>query len=265
MNKKQQRGQSLTETAILMPVLVLLIMGLIQVAQMYKAKATLNHATVQAARAGATENGFLNPMRNALAQTLAPAEYRVKPNEDPNMLSYFAFQQLFRFNETIRGSGAGGVKINVLSPTQQMFDSFRQRVRTLEPCRGVGCPSGGKFRESQPIWQIPNDNLNVYSDAQRSINGRPINLQDANLLKIESTWCYPLRVPFINAIIYQAMKTFRADGGYQHEQWTACRNRRVISRHDYWIPLTSTSVVRMQSPLRCENNPRGGSNCDNLQ
>jgi Flp pilus assembly protein TadG len=70
--RQSQSGQSMTEFLIIFPMLILLVFGIIQFALIYQARATLNNATLLAARAGAVNNGSNSSMRTALASGLAP-------------------------------------------------------------------------------------------------------------------------------------------------------------------------------------------------
>ncbi|HWI13992.1 MAG TPA: DUF192 domain-containing protein [Burkholderiales bacterium] len=68
---RAQRGQSATEFIIVLPVLLLVILGALQVGLLYRAKSTLNLATFQAARIGAMHYGRETEMRAELANGLA--------------------------------------------------------------------------------------------------------------------------------------------------------------------------------------------------
>ncbi len=66
-----------------------------------------------------------------------------------------------------------------------------------------------------------------------------LNLQDANLLRVEVTYGYELKVPLINGLISRLLGLTRDSDAF-HQQLLR-RNR---------LPITSTAIVRMQSPLR---------------
>lgn len=67
---RAQRGQSATEFVIVVPVLLLVILGALQLGLLYRAKSALNLATFQAARVGAMHYGRESEMLSELANGL---------------------------------------------------------------------------------------------------------------------------------------------------------------------------------------------------
>ena len=70
--KKSQHGHAMTEFVIVIPVLILLIFGTLQIGLIYSAKVTLNYATFQSALLGATNNATYSALRRGLIRGLAP-------------------------------------------------------------------------------------------------------------------------------------------------------------------------------------------------
>src|SRR3990170_8247180 len=68
----RQWGAAIVEATIALPILIVVILAAVQFGFVYQAKATLNHATLQAARAGAVANASPGAIRRGLAQGLAP-------------------------------------------------------------------------------------------------------------------------------------------------------------------------------------------------
>ena len=68
----RQYGAAIVEATIALPVLLVVTLAVIQFGFVYQAKATLNHAALQAARAGAVSNATPAALRRGLAQGLAP-------------------------------------------------------------------------------------------------------------------------------------------------------------------------------------------------
>ena len=68
----RQRGAAIVETVIALPILLAIILGSIQFGLIYRAKATLNFAGLQAARAGAVDHARPEAIRTGLARGLAP-------------------------------------------------------------------------------------------------------------------------------------------------------------------------------------------------
>jgi hypothetical protein len=190
----EQRGQSMSEFVIVLPVLLLLALGAIQFGLLYHAKATLNLAAFEAARAGALNQGKAGAMQLGLANGLRP---------------------LFTFN-TDHGQVIAG------------FDSAKTEVAAYARIDVVN-PTDDALR----YWKgsIPNDNL-AYS---KEVAPSGLTIQDANLLKILVTYCYPLQVPFINRTIVALVS-----GGASGLEKTCYDNLR--------LPLVAQGMVRMQTP-----------------
>ncbi|HEY3447297.1 MAG TPA: TadE family protein [Myxococcales bacterium] len=72
MSREDARGQAAVETAIVAPLFVFTMMGLIQFTLLYQARALLKYAAYRAARAGAMMNACPTPMRTAALNVLLP-------------------------------------------------------------------------------------------------------------------------------------------------------------------------------------------------
>nr|WP_298722408.1 TadE/TadG family type IV pilus assembly protein [uncultured Steroidobacter sp.] len=201
-----QRGAAIAEATIALPLLLVVILALIQFGFVYQAKATLNHAALQAARAGAVSNGTPAAIRRGLAQGLAPLT-------SPDASLGGVAESVVR----LEGELLSDARIRILNPTREAFDDFA--VET----------DGGR--------ELPNDRLHVRDSRPGASGG--LNIQDANLLRVEVTYGYELKVPLINGFVSRVLG-MRREGDAFHQQLLR-RNR---------LPITATATVRMQSPLR---------------
>jgi hypothetical protein len=206
-------GQSLVEFVVGIFVLMLLILGAFQFALIYRAKATLDYATFQAAREGAVNHASISAIRGGLAAGLTPL-YTVKPDADDLTKAYGRAMAAVRLPHITH--------IQIINPTKAAFNDF-----------AVQDTYTGKK-------EIPNDNL-AYRSTEVGKHSS-MNVQDANILKIRVTYGYKLIVPLIKPIILGAFKVFGkgppvGKDGFQ----TAMLN----TGH---LPLESQAIVRMQSP-----------------
>lgn len=197
------------ETAIALPILLAVILGSIQFGLIYEAKATLNHAALRAARAGAVEHADPDAIRRGLARGLVPLY------SPPSSLT--GFEATFARVDTELRTNA---RIRILNPTQEAFADFSEEI--------------------DGIREIPNDRLHMRSTALGAQSG--LNIQDANLLRVEITYGYELKVPLVNWFITRTLLTFRRSGG--NDAYEQQLLRRTL------LPIVSTSTVRMQSPAR---------------
>lgn len=178
-DEQQARGQAMIEFIIVIPVLILLIFGAIQIGLIYSAKTTLNYATFQAARLAAVNNATYTSLRRGLIRGIAPL--------------YTSNASLTTVRTDIdAGIDSGGNKRDA----QSEIDAYTKIIRVS--------PSSTQFKTSafgvmnnDGIREIPNDNL-MY---RRGNQADGATIQDANLLKIHVQYCYKLMVPLVNRII----------------------------------------------------------------
>jgi hypothetical protein len=189
------RGQSMSEFIIVLPVVLLLTLGAIQFGLLYHAKATLNLAAFEAARAGAINQGKEDAMKLGLANGLRP---------------------LFTYN-TDHGQVIAG------------FNTAKQEVNDYAKIEVVS-PDADALRH----WngRIPNDNL-IYA---RDVTPTGLTLQDANLLKIKVTYCYPMQIALLRNTIIALLRS----GGGGDAFTNTCYDK-------YRLPIVAQGIVRMQT------------------
>jgi len=239
--KKQftQRGASMTELLIALPMFVLMIFIIAEMSLMHQAKSVLDVASLAAARAGAINGGNPTNMRNAAAAAMAPLHAPGQSTTEAigesilkNILPYAVgstsvTNTLIGPNVNSLGGGSQqGIEVKILSPTSQMMKDF-----------GVTRKHGGVTSKV-----IPNDNL-MYRDAKVIGN---VNVQDANLLKIRVTYLYETKMPLTRYFFTPLMNanlTGTLFGGQ-----SAGSTANVLG--GWRVPLVSYATVRMQSDFR---------------
>jgi len=235
MLMRRCRGQSLTEFIIVMPLFFALLFGVFEFTYMYRAKATLNTATFEAARAGSLHHAKLDEMRKAL--TTGMMALYVQGDRSLSGLGK-GYAKVYASELAMNAQKA---TITVISPTKEIFRHFKvKRMITLQ----------GDSKEKH-IEIIPNDNLNVRSTKLKKITvdggNQKISIQDANLLKIKSYWCYEMKVPIIKNLIYEIVSGGFLGVSASPEQ-SAC-NVMSTALNSKYIALTSHTIVRMQSSV----------------
>jgi Flp pilus assembly protein TadG len=230
-----ETGQSATEFLIILPALVFLVFGIIQFGLLYQTRATLNHATLLAARAGAMHNGNSGEMRAALARGLAPL---FASEASPEGYAAALAKAQVEASEVYAA-------VDVLNPTADALSDF-----------GRGRLDGGAGSE------LPNDTLNYRTTAPGAKS--KLSIQDANLLHLRVTYCVRLLVPVIDRILYATVNTLTPD---THVGWqangmsnpfstggepstTPCGPPTAFGRR---ITVRSEAFVRMQSPFYNSN------------
>lgn len=289
MFRNKQRGQAIVEQIILWPTLILLTLGTLQMALLYKDKAVFNDAVFRAAREGALNHAFINPMNKKLVEALVPLYQKKEASES----AYFnALATAFADNaiDPISGASLGlmsGIRIDMITPNRSVFDAFSKTMNVLvEGCeQSITVNRRGNDRtncKERKYRQIPNDNLNIRptNDSSVVISGENVrlNIQDANLIKIQAHWCAPLIVPFGRYALYQWSATwasiYASMGGAAHPFWPRCKAKTDFNKIQsdagnavriMYVPVSSDAVVRMQSAIRCEGDEITALNCSNLK
>ena len=206
------KGQSMVEFIIVTPVMLLLLFGAFQFALIYHAKTALNYATFEAARFGAVSNARMTEMENAFTRAMAAIHTHDDTPED-----------VICAREIVRKEIENNfVSIEILNPPENAFN----------PPVGDGDV-------------IPNDNL-MYRTANSATG---LSIQDANLLKIRVTYCYPLYVPYMNRVLGIMLTndesptcpgcvgSYKSSGSFER----GCLNNGRF-------PINAQAIVRMQSP-----------------
>ena len=152
-NTQRQRGQAMTEYLIILPTLLLLVLGVIQFALIYQAKASLNYATFMGARQGALKNANKTSIMDGVAGGMTP--FFTRASTAP-ALNDMAKARMIAAIEIFNPNTA---KVEIISPTLEAFKEFTAESETDN---------------------IPNDNL-MYRKSGDLKDG--MSIQDANLVK----------------------------------------------------------------------------------
>ncbi len=250
---KRCSGQAMVEFIIILPVMLLLVLGILQFAFIYKAKITLNYAAFEAARAGAVNNARQFAMQNAMARALAPIYTNDDTVAEFKQARTLVRQHMLPFSPPLIGNdgkpGSGRLVIDLINPSPDSFVDFGQT--------------------NSGVRTIPNDNLMYRGVTLGTDSGQTI--QDANLLKIQTYYCYEMIVPFVNRIVWLMMRysstatpanqpslgqqaRFGAPtvGTFNNTCIRRQYNRSAATDRFYGIPIRSQAIMRMHSDALLE-------------
>jgi hypothetical protein len=109
------------------------------------------------------------------------------------------------------------------------------------------------FADAATGWQtIPNDNL-MYRNAERGSQSR-LSIQDANLLKLQVMYCYPVFLPLVGRFLADEVEFAENPGTRPPTLPVFTQNRPTAKRMDCRgrtgvnsIPILASAIVRMQS------------------
>lgn len=204
-------GAAMTEVLVALGIFVTLGLGAFQWGIVYEAKANASHAAFVAARRGAMTNADPNAMRIAFAEALAPF-YAPPSRSDADRVGVIT--------ATTLAEATAFTQLRILNPTAEAFNDFAEDV-----------DFDGRAEE------LPNVDLDLRPVAIGGASG--VNIQDANLLKVEFTYGVPLNMPVISDVFTTIMEQLYPAGSF--EQLMLANDR---------MPVTATSVVRMQTFAR---------------
>jgi len=176
--RRAASGQSMVEFIIAAPVLLFLILFIVQFVLLYRIKATLDYAALEAARAGAVHGADKGEMKNGLARGMTPLfAHKTSVTElETAYVKSKAEMALFG-------------KVEVINPTRSAWNEHKEKQYN------------GKYA-------LPNDSLAFRSD---SIGRSGVSVQDANILKIRVTYQAPLVVPFVSWVLKGKSEYLKSD------------------------------------------------------
>jgi hypothetical protein len=209
----RQRGAASLEFWVVCLALLPLVLGSFQGVLLYNAKSVLNQATFEAARIGAVQHAQVAPMQAELARRLA-GFYGPTNSAQAYPQAYAKALTDITTPVTPDQRVGSGTTIRILNPTREAFNDFGEDL-------------DGKR-------QIPNHHLKRRDTAVGPTSS--VNIQDANLLKLEVTYGYRMTVPIAAPLIAAVMQI--ADPA--HAAYYQASPPR--------LPLKASALVRMHSP-----------------
>lgn len=252
----RQAGASAIELAIALPVLFLLGLGALQWGLVFHARQALEHAVVEAARAGSVGSATMASITTGLARGLLPY-WASSPGvrTAPGREAAVAAARL----ELERARAQGWIVLRRIAPTREAFSDWGE------------AELDGFGRAIPGSTVIPNDSL-AFAQQRNPRTGSagthlalPIGsasgqtLTDANLLKLELAYGVPLDVPFVGRV---AASLLRRAGGCPPPERGGCLlldapDARGASR-PRWL-LVASATIRMQSAARLEADTPSGT------
>lgn len=233
------RGATTVELLYMLPVFFILTFAIIETAFVFRMRSTLNVASFQAARTGAMQHALLAQTENKLARGMMPLY--MKGSTSPAAYA----EALITTNAMLAVLKSTAEPVRIISPTRTTFEAFRETRR-------LAIPGDGVMRNRQVM---ANDNLRWRPTTTRNvvIDGRtlPINIQDANIFKISTFWCYQLKTPLLDRLVNRVVSGVSGLGGSREQR--AC-NVVGQMRGGYYLAVTSQATVRMQSDVVLHDN-----------
>lgn len=231
-----QAGQSIVEFIIIIPMFFMLLFGIFEFTFIYKAKATLNTATFEAARAGSLNHGKTTMMVDTLAKGMTPLYMKGSGTASTVGMStaYAQSRQVALALELLPTVNP----VEIISPSPEVVEAFSvQRAIQLD---------GDTHYKLETF--IPSDNLYFRSSEDVAVEQagetHMMNVQDANILKIRTFWCYRMKTPVVSKLIKTVLTNPLLSATAQEQ--ALCNAGSLASGGNYLV-LRSHAVIRMQT------------------
>ena len=214
-----ESGQVAVEAALILPLMVFFLLGILQLSMMQHAKLMTEYAAFQSARAGIVWNGHVGRMRDAAIMALLPTLGRT----DDIQQTAATWQTMRSYDEALRSvmlAGAGGVTPPDVNGAP-LFGVVR--VDTVSPNESSVLQDIWKLRGG-PNWEeLDFDGVHGYPEVPGLQNyihhffnldapdPSEATYRRATVLTIRLRYWYELRIPFANWVIFTSW--FAANAG----------------------------------------------------
>jgi hypothetical protein len=221
----------MVEFAIISPLALLLVLGIVQLGLMFVAREVVDEAAFVAARAGAVNNAQVDAMRSALQRALIPFYQDTTTTNDTARigaaLGRSLADTLIPCSSTIPFPCA--LEVTRLNPSDQAFDDFG-------------------LTDAQNHTYIPNDSLDYRPHSVQGASSG-LSIQDANVLKIKVTYGYPLKVPLMAATFNTIMCLApQGIGAFGHTAFMGTAGDCIRFYKQGRVPIVAYATVQMQTP-----------------
>jgi len=275
----RQSGQAAVESALVLPLMVFLGLGLVQLTLMQQAKLMTEYAAYCAARSGIVWNGNTERMRDAALVALLPTLGRT--DALPGLARTWTRARLqdemlrrlpWPTRDSVVPAAVNGAPLFGLVRVDTVNPSWYSPVRSVWKLRSATAWRELDFDGPDGYPQVPAletklarfFNLALPDDAEEVY-------RKATVLSVRVRYWYELRVPFANWVIftawwaanagvtlggaiYQPTKVTAPVRGLEHQRGYATLYRQEMSvlwglatGRRYFLPLTATYSLRMQS------------------
>ncbi len=256
---RRSRGQVVVETAIVMPVFVFLILGLLQLGLMHHARVMAKYASYKAVRAGSVNRGEKDVMEKAALAVLVPVLGRDStagaPHKSDSTGAYDTAWNNLKTND--QGGGLKFVEVIVCNPKRSQigqnanFDDARDAM--------------GQGPAATPEPPDPDDPAPPTPPAlpQPGVGSAPgLGWQGFNSskLQIQITVYYRMYIPFANWMVWR-LAVGEETGSPKKQRWLGWKKdpnnpeaktlkdklMGMANQKKYIMPIRTSYAMRMQS------------------
>lgn len=257
---RRGRGQVVVETAIVMPVFVFLILGLLQLGLMHHARVMTKYAAYKAARAGALQRGEKEKMTKAALAVLLPVLGRDSASGAPyKTASIGDYNIAWNSMKQNKQGNVEFVHVEICNPgkNQVAENADFDDPRTLGQGSGGSTPPSGEDGDSPDPDATPSlSNSNPAVGPAPSFDWKAFN---NTKLQIQVTTYYRMYIPFANWMIWR-IAIGQEKGSPKKMRWlgwkadpnspkaeTLKKLLGLANQKKYVMPIRASYAMRMQS------------------
>jgi len=250
--QRSRRGQVVVETAIVMPVFVFLILGLLQMGLMHHARVLTKYAAYKAVRAGALRRGEPDPMKRAALAVMLPvlgrasatgAPYRTDDIGKYNM----AWASMKNGTQQCSGKCADFIEVNVCNPLKNQANVKNDFD---DPRKAMG------QSKSSPPPEPEEGETGAPPPADANFDWKGFN---STKLQVQLTTYYRMYIPFANWMVWRLAvgKEAGSPKKMRYLGWKADPNAPAATTLNslsaaadqkiYIMPIRASYAMRMQS------------------
>ncbi|MFP2960398.1 TadE/TadG family type IV pilus assembly protein [Myxococcus sp. 1LA] len=241
LRERNQSGQAAVESAIVLPLFVFLILGILQLGLMHQARLLTKYAAYKAVRAGALNSAKVDVMESAALAVLMPllSVPGARGAYIPPVGSAAEFQEKWRevSGNRIPGTSLKHAEVTVCGPTRSDVGGSGPELDFDDPRNTA--PTG--WRESH-----------------------------RTKLRVQVTFNYRMIIPFADWVIYQSTRgrqmasvlrmQSKAPEGDGARERTESQLEEAAGQRIYISPIRATYTMRMQSNFFLNRAALPGSN-----
>jgi hypothetical protein len=273
---RRGRGQVVVETAIVMPMFVFLILGLLQLGLMHHARVMTKYAAYKAVRAGSLQRGEKDKMTKAALAVLLPVLGRNSASGAPyktgNVGDYNTAWNAMKDNKQ---DDVEFVHVEICNPGKNQIgqNADFDDPRTLGQGSGGSTPPSGEDGDSPDPDATPSiPSINPAVGPAPSFDWKAFN---ATKLQIQVTTYYRMYIPFANWMLWR-LAIGEEQGSPKQMRWlgwgvdpnkpqavTLKKLKNMANAKKYVMPIRASYAMRMQSNFSQagrNNLPGGGGN-----